>query len=142
MAQIAATVDNDGKRMAPYVVSRVLAFDGSLVKDFRPTQVNEPVSSNTAGQLRQMMIQVVERGTGEAARIPGAVVGGKTGTAQRGEGQDPHAWFIGFAEAGGKKVAVAVIIEAGGDLGSEATGGRLSAPVAKAVMQAYLGVGR
>jgi len=142
MAQIAATVANEGKRMSPFVVSRVLAFDGSLVKEFKPVQANEPISTSTADQLKQMMVQVVEKGTGEAARIPGAVVGGKTGTAQRGEGQAPHAWFIGFGEAGGKKVAVAVIIEAGGDLGSEATGGKLSAPVAKAVMQAYLGGGR
>jgi peptidoglycan glycosyltransferase len=142
MAEVAATVANEGKRMSPFVVSRVLAFDGSLVKEFKPVQANEPISTSTADQLKAMMVQVVEKGTGEAARIPGAVVGGKTGTAQRGEGQAPHAWFIGFGESGGKKIAVAVIIEAGGDLGSEATGGRLSAPVAKAVMQAYFGGGR
>jgi penicillin-binding protein A len=138
MAQVAATIDNEGKRMAPQVVTKVLAFDGSLVREFRPDEVNEPISADVAEQLKQMMVQVVERGTGEGARIPGAIVGGKTGTAQRGQGQDPHAWFIGFGEKGGKKIAVAVIIEAGGDLGSEATGGRLSAPIAKAVMQAYL----
>jgi penicillin-binding protein A len=85
------------------------------------------------------MINVVNNGTGENAQIPGIEVGGKTGTAQRGQGQDPHAWFIGFGSSGDRQIAVAVIIEAGGDAGSEATGGRLSAPIARDVIQAYLG---
>ena len=106
--------------------------------EFKPDEVNQPVSSGEAADLKQMMIQVVEEGSGDAAQISGAVVGGKTGTAQHAQGANPHAWFIGFAEGNGRKIAVAVIIESGGNLGSEATGGALSAPVARSVMQAYL----
>jgi penicillin-binding protein A len=65
-------------------------------------------------------------------------VAGKSGTAQHAEGRAPHAWFISFAEQGDRSIAVAVVIEEGGDVGSEATGGRVAAPVAKRVMEAYL----
>jgi peptidoglycan glycosyltransferase len=94
-----------------------------------------------ASDLRDMMLQVVEAGTGVAAQIPGLQVAGKTGTAQHAQGKPPHAWFIGFTSSGDKSIAVAVVVENGGDAGSEATGGHVAAPIAKAVMQAYLGGG-
>jgi peptidoglycan glycosyltransferase len=139
MASIAATIANGGRRMAPRVVDSVKAADNSLVKRFPPKEVDQAISPQVAGQLQDMMVNVVDNGTGSNAQIPGIRVGGKTGTAQRGEGQNPHAWFIGFASSGDRQIAVAVIIEAGGDLGSEATGGQLSAPIARNVIQAYLG---
>jgi peptidoglycan glycosyltransferase len=92
-----------------------------------------------------MMVSVVDNGTGTAAQLPGIKVAGKTGTAdngpQRADGSyvnPPHAWFSGFAPADNPKIAVAVIIENGGVAGNETTGGLAAAPVAKAVMQAYL----
>jgi len=139
MATVAATIANGGKRMAPRVVDSVRAADGSLVKKFAPEEVNQPITSDVASQLQDMMVNVVTNGTGDRAQIPGITVGGKTGTAQRGPGQAPHAWFIGFGSSGDRQIAVAVIVEAGGDVGSEATGGHVSAPIAKAVIQAYLG---
>jgi peptidoglycan glycosyltransferase len=86
-----------------------------------------------------MMVSVVQSGTGTAAQIPGVEVAGKTGTAQHGDGADPHAWFTSFAPADVPRVAVAVIVLDGGSLGSEATGGQVAAPIAKAVMEAALG---
>jgi peptidoglycan glycosyltransferase len=92
-----------------------------------------------------MMEHVVARGTGTAAQIPGIAVAGKTGTAdngpQRPDGSylnPPHAWFSGFAPADNPRIAVAVIIENGGVAGNETTGGLAAAPVAQAVMKAYL----
>ena len=85
-----------------------------------------------------MMVNVVDSGTGTAAQIPGVSVAGKTGTAQHGTGEDPHAWFVGFAPADDPQIAVAVVVLDGGDLGREATGGAVAAPIAKAVMQAAL----
>lgn len=141
MASIAATVANDGRRMAPYVVNRVLADDGSLVRSFAPEEVNQPISGETAAQLREMMTAVVEDGTATAAKVDGVTVAGKTGTAQHAEGAAPHAWFMGFGDDGERSIAVAVLVEEGGDAGSEATGGRVSAPVAADVISAYLGGG-
>ena len=69
----------------------------------------------------------------------GIQVAGKTGTAQTGvEGENPHAWFIAFAPANAPRYAVAVIVEHGGDFGSEATGGEVAAPIAKQVLQNLL----
>jgi peptidoglycan glycosyltransferase len=86
-----------------------------------------------------MMELVVSSGTGTAAQIPGIAVAGKTGTAQHATGAAPHAWFIGFAPAQDPQIAVAVLVEDGGSAGSEATGGRVAAPIARAVMRAVLG---
>jgi penicillin-binding protein A len=93
-----------------------------------------------AAALTQMMVGVVESGTGTAAQIPGVTVAGKTGTAQHGEDENPHAWFVCFAPAEAPEVAVAVIVLDGGSLGSEATGGQVAAPIARAVVEAALGV--
>jgi peptidoglycan glycosyltransferase len=85
-----------------------------------------------------MMVAVVSGGTGTAAQIPGIQVAGKTGTAQTAEGEAPHAWFVAFAPAEDPEIAVAVVVLNGGSLGDEATGGQLSAPIARALMEAQL----
>jgi penicillin-binding protein A len=138
MASVAATVANGGRRMAPFVVSQVVSDKGAVVKRFEGEDLGQAIPSRVAGDLEQMMTQVVEGGTGTAAQIPGLQVAGKTGTAQHATGEPPHAWFIGFTQQGDRQIAVAVVVEDGGDLGSEATGGAVAAPIAKRVMQAYL----
>jgi penicillin-binding protein A len=141
MASVIATVANGGRRMAPYVVDRVLSPDGTkTVKRFEPESLGQAIPGNVADQLKQMLDLVVNgpNGTGTAAQIPGLDVFGKTGTAQHGGNEPPHAWFVGATSKAGKSIAVAAIVEDGGELGSEATGGKVSAPIVKAVMQAYL----
>jgi penicillin-binding protein A len=140
MASVIAAVANGGERMAPYVVDRVLSPDGKTVKRFAPQSLGQAVSPEAADQLKQMLRLVVNgpQGTGSAAQIPGLDVFGKTGTAQHGTDEPPHAWFIGSTSKAGKSIAVAAIVEDGGNLGSEATGGREAAPIVKAVMDAYL----
>jgi peptidoglycan glycosyltransferase len=139
MASVAATIANGGRRMAPYVAREVVSDRGGVVKRFEGEDLGQAIPGQVAADLKGMMVRVVEQGTGTAAQIPGVEVAGKSGTAQHAEGRAPHAWFISFAEQGGRSIAVAVVIEEGGDLGSEATGGRVAAPVARQVMEAYLG---
>jgi peptidoglycan glycosyltransferase len=129
--------------MAPYVVNRLLTPEFEVVDTTKPHAIDgQPaVSAETAAALTQMMIAVVNDGTGRSAALPGVQVAGKTGTAQNQTGAAPHAWFIGFAPAEAPRVAVAVIVERGGDAGSEATGGRVAAPIAREVMAAILGSG-
>jgi len=90
-----------------------------------------------AHTVRDMMVGVVEDGTGGNAQIPGVAVAGKTGTAQTGR-DTSHVWFIAFAPAENPTIAVAVMIEDQPNV-NEATGGELAAPVAKAVIEAALG---
>ena len=138
IAMISAAIANDGDLMAPYSVERVRDQELEVVEEASPERLSEAVSPETAQALTDMMIGVVEDGSGRAAQIPGVDVAGKTGTAQWAQGKDPHAWFTGFAPAGEPKVAVAVIVEQGGSMGSEATGGQVAAPIAKAVIEAVL----
>jgi penicillin-binding protein A len=138
MASVAATIANGGRRMAPFVAQQVVSDKGKVVKRFEGEDLGQAIPEQVAGDLRDMMLQVVERGTGSFAQIPGLQVAGKTGTAQHARGKAPHAWFIGFTASGDRSIAVAVVVEEGGDVGSEATGGHVAAPIAKRVMEAYL----
>ncbi len=135
--------------MKPYLVQQELSSSLSVLSDTQPTQLSQVLDPTLDQQLQTMMEGVVTspEGTGGAAAItdlPGVVVGGKTGTAdtgifKNGTQTPPHAWFSGFAlQKGDPKIAVAVIIENGGVNGNETTGGLAAAPVAKAVMEAYL----
>ncbi len=138
MALVASAIANGGSEMRPRLVSEIRDPSGQVVESFAPEVFGQPISSQTAIQLTQMMVSVVQSGTGTAAQIPGVEVAGKTGTAQHGEGLAPHAWFVSFAPAQNPKIAVAVIVLDGGSLGSEATGGVVAAPIARAVMEAAL----
>jgi peptidoglycan glycosyltransferase len=138
MAMVAAGIANDGTVMNPYLVREVQAPDLAVLDRADPEEYREAVSPQVADQLTAMMQLVVERGSARRAQIPGVAVAGKTGTAQNAQGAAPHAWFIGFAPAQDPTVAVAVVVENGGDVGSEATGGAVAAPIARDVMAAVL----
>jgi peptidoglycan glycosyltransferase len=137
MAMVAATVANRGELMAPYLVQEIRAPDLSPLDVTQPRSLGQAMSPASAQQLTDMMIRVVEDGTGSNGRIQGVTVAGKTGTAQQGGGRRPHAWFISFAPAEDPKVAVAVVIENGGNA-SEISGNQLAAPIANAMMRAVL----
>lgn len=140
MALVAAAIGNGGVEMQPRLVTEARDPTGQVIAEFAPQEFSQPLSAANAAVLTQMMVGVVESGTGTAAQIPGVTVAGKTGTAQHGEGANPHAWFVSFAPAEAPEVAVAVIVLDGGSLSSEATGGQLAAPIARAVLEAALGV--
>lgn len=139
MAMVAAGIGNRGVVMRPYLVAERLGPELTVLSQAQPVEFSKPISPTIAAQLTAMMVGVVRSGTGQAARINGIDVAGKTGTAQAAPGKAPHAWFIAFAPAASPRIAVAVVVESGGNLGSEATGGRLAAPIARAVITALLG---
>jgi peptidoglycan glycosyltransferase len=141
MALIASTVANGGVMQQPRVVTQVRDSQGRIVREFDPGAVGQAISRQSAAVLTQMMIAVVNGGTGSAAAIPGIQVAGKTGTATNGENRPPNAWFTAFAPAGGPtppEIAVSVIVLDGGSLGSEATGGQVAAPIVKQLIETYL----
>jgi peptidoglycan glycosyltransferase len=135
MALVAAAIANGGDVPRPRLVQEIRDPSGSVVEKPSPETLGEAVSADTAAEITRMMTAVVESGTGTAAQIPGVSVAGKTGTAQSQEGAAPHAWFICFAPSSNPRIAVAVLVENGGSLGSEATGGAVAAPIAKAIIE-------
>jgi peptidoglycan glycosyltransferase len=137
MALVGAAIANGGVEMRPRLVSEIRDPAGRVVRRFEPQVFGKPISSKTAAEMTQMMINVVKAGTGTPAQIPGVDVAGKTGTAQTAGGK-PHAWFVCFAPAQHPKLVVAVIVLNGGALGSDATGGVVAAPIAKRVLEAGL----
>ena len=139
MALVAAGVANGGVIMTPHLMSEVRNVDGEVVRRYEPRPWLQAVPADVAATTRDLMVGVVENGTGTRARIPGVRVAGKTGTAQTGLDTN-HVWFVGFAPADAPKVAVAVMLE-NLPVASEATGGQLAAPIAKAVMEAVLAGG-
>jgi cell division protein FtsI/penicillin-binding protein 2 len=144
MASVAQTIANDGVRMPTSIVAG---------KKLRPTM--KPVrvmTKKTANELTELMVGVVQEGTGTAGAIAAGQVAGKTGTAELGqvveseEGEEPteevegeeatpqhrkDAWFSAFATVHKPKLAIGVLL-----IEAEAAGGEVAAPVASEVLSA------
>jgi len=140
MASVAQTIANGGVR-SPTPIAR----SPELAPAAEPVRATSPATART---IRDLMVGVVENGTGTAAAIPEVPVAGKTGTAELGPaavegelapGEDPplekDAWFTAFAPAGKPSLAVAVMI-----VNAQADGGVVAAPIAREVLAAGLGV--
>nr|WSX49797.1 penicillin-binding transpeptidase domain-containing protein [Streptomyces sp. NBC_00974] len=143
MAMVAAAVANGGLLKTPYLVDRTTQDDGDPVRRADQHTIGRAMSPRTATRMQELMVKVVEGGTGKNAAIPGAVVGGKTGTAQHGVGNagTPYAWFISWAQAAGgapPAVAVAVVVEDASAVRGDISGNGAAAPIARAVMEAAL----
>ena len=109
-----------------------------LKKLWGPEVFSEPFSAETAASLTEVMIAVVNEGTGRPAQISGVQVAAKTGTAETGTDAAQHAWMIAFAPAENPQVAVALVLEHGGDLGTDAYGGSAAGPLVRDIIQAAL----
>jgi peptidoglycan glycosyltransferase len=138
MAMVSAAIANDGVLMDPYVVSTVRTPDLQSIDTHKPKELSTAMTPEDAQELQQMMSVVVSQGTGSNAQIPGVEVGGKTGTAQSDPKRKPFAWFTSFAPVDDPAIAVAVIVEDADIPRSDIAGGRVAAPIARAVMQAAL----
>ncbi|MFK4098521.1 penicillin-binding transpeptidase domain-containing protein [Streptomyces sp. NPDC019531] len=143
MAMVSAAVANGGQIRTPYLVERTTTDAGATVGTAGSRPVRQAMHPSTAVRLKELMAQVVTEGTGTNAAIPGAVVGGKTGTAQHGVGNSgtPYAWFVSWAQGERDmepRVAVAVVVEDASAERGDITGGGVAAPIARTVMEAVL----
>lgn len=157
MAMVGAAIGNHGRLMKPRLVRRFQhvekdgSSDGSWITDetVDTRMLRQVCSKQTARDLLAMMAKVVEKGTAHRLkklyrrngrfqrgyRLPKGATGllaGKTGTAEAGNGQKDHAWFVGVAPLDDPAFAVAVMVEHGG------LGARTAGPVAVKVLHAAL----
>jgi penicillin-binding protein 2 len=134
MAVMMAAVASRGALWKPYYLDRMISHDGKVLLSRSPERSGEvSLAGGTWDLIWEALRRTVEQGTGGWARIAGAEVYGKTGTAQTPHGKD-HAWFVSFARMPGAEpeIAVAVLVEHG-EHGSSAAG-----PIARKVMEAAL----
>ncbi|MBV9601797.1 MAG: hypothetical protein JOZ87_33750 [Chloroflexi bacterium] len=133
MALVVATVANQGRVPTPYVAARL--EDGGNVRELHQPGdfFSIASSSDVANTMVSFMVEGVDNGYAAKAAIPGVKVGGKTGTAEVGDGTS-HSWFIGFAPADAPRIAVAVIME------HQGSGSDFATPAGQSVMRAALGV--
>ena len=107
---------------------------GRTITSTKPKSDGRAASPKVAAELREMMGNVVKDGTGTQAALAGVSVAGKTGTAQTSRPGYNDAWFIAFAPQVNPRIAIAVVVE-----GTREYGGQIAAPIAKSMIQAYLG---
>lgn len=135
MAMVAAAIGNHGTEMRPTLIKRIVSPGGEVIVELRPRVYSQATKRSTADAIREMMVQVVQGGTGTAAQIPGVSVAGKTGTAETCTCNHIYdAWFIFFAPADHPTIAGAVVVE----LQPDGFGGSVAAPIARQLMQATL----
>lgn len=129
-AVMAGTVANDGLRMEPHVVKRITEADLSEVDSTEPKDITQAVTPEVAGSLEELMF-ASERNT---SGYDGNGFASKTGTAEHGDGAPPHVWYVAYDPD--NDVAVGVVVKNGGGMGSSATGGQVSAPIGRAILNA------
>lgn len=133
MALVGATIANAGAMPAPYLVAELRAPNGTVERLHSPGgRLRQVISPTTAGTMNRLMVQSVDEGYARPAQIAGVKVGGKTGTAETGQGRVPHSWFVGYAPADNPRVAVAVIAE------NRGSGSDVATPAGRRIMEAAL----
>jgi penicillin-binding protein A len=134
MAMVAGAIADNGTIMRPTLIKEVRSPSGHAIAKLHPHKLTQATKPETAAAIRDMMVKVVQSGTGTHAQIPGVTVAGKTGTAETGKSNVYTAWFIFFAPAEDPQVAGAVVLENQ----VNGFGGAVAAPIAKEIMQAIL----
>lgn len=134
MAQVAATVANDGVLMKPTFTQEVTDPDGRVSEELDPEEQAEVMSTESADQLAAMMTNVAEEGTASGLSLGGTPFAGKTGTAEIDLEGLNQVWFIGFAPVDDPQIAIAATVERC----TGCFGGDTAGPIAMAVMQDLL----
>ena len=134
MASLVSLLANRGHSYVPHLVKAVQnPLSDDSIQQIEPktlSQIDAPAELWSG--LMEAMVGVIDDGTAGSARISGLRWGGKTGSTEHRRGAKTHAWFVGIAPIDNPKIAIAVLVEEAGH------GGDIAAPVAKAIVEAYL----
>jgi peptidoglycan glycosyltransferase len=136
LAMIGASIANGGQTMAPHLVKEIQSQTLDVVDTTDPDRMSRSMPADVARTMTDLMVGSEDRTSG-GGKITGVQIASKTGTAEHGtdpKNTPPHAWYVAFAPADNPKVAVAVLVENGGDRALEATGGSVAAPIGRAVI--------
>lgn len=133
MADLMALVANSGVSYRPHLVKSIEASGSGSVREIHPEEANRiDADPSFWTDIHSALVDVVERGTAAGARIPGLLIGGKTGSAEHVREQKTDSWFVGYAPADAPKIVICVLVEKGGH------GSDVAAPIATKVIQRYL----
>lgn len=128
---LVSAIANGGTLMKPYVVDHIENYAGNVVSKNMPSTYGNLMTAKEAQALTDMMVDVVENGTGYKLSSNKYQAAGKTGSAEYDSGKSSHAWFVGFAPSDNPQIAVSVIVEGAG------TGSDYAVPIAKKIMDTY-----
>ena len=152
MAMVYATIANDGVRMKPRLIDKIIAADGSVYDECAPQEVCRVMKPGTARDLRFALESVTERkgecgrGTATAAAIPGFRIGGKTGTAKKvkaGGGYAENLYTVSFAGVlpiNDPKLVVMTVIDEPHPTDCNPGGGTVAAPIFRAAAERFINV--
>jgi len=137
IANMLAAVANGGTIYQPQILLKVTGSPEQPEEFFTPQVMGQlPISSDHLAAIQEGLVGAVASPYGtahEAFQGLEVSVAGKTGTAETGTGE-PHAWFAGYAPTDGPQIAVAVVVEYGGD------GAKVAAPIFRQVIEAFFGI--
>ena len=135
---------NGGYLHTPYLVERITDSDGNVTYRHDDTPVRQVISEQTSATVRECLEYVVASGTGKNGQVAGYRVGGKTGTADKGQTGDVVVSFLCFAPADDPQVIMLITMDTPSRAtGTYVSGGNMVAPTASTVMAEilpYLGV--
>lgn len=135
---------NGGYLHTPYLVEQIVDSDGSITYQHDTTPVRQVVSEETSAHVRECLEYVVSDGTGRNGQVKGYRVGGKTGTADKGQTGDLLVSFVSFAPADDPQVIILVTMDTPSrSAGTSVSGGSMVAPVNSKIMAdilPYLGI--
>ena len=135
---------NGGYLHAPYLVEQIVDSDGNVTYQHDNTPVRQVISEETSAHVRECLEYVVSDGTGRNGQVKGYRVGGKTGTADKGQTGDLVVSFVSFAPADDPQVIILVTMDTPSrSAGTSVSGGSMVAPVNSKIMAdilPYLGI--
>ena len=135
---------NGGYLHTPYLVERITDSDGNVTYRHDNTPVRQVISEQTSATVRECLEYVVASGTGKNGQVAGYRIGGKTGTADKGQTGDVVVSFLCFAPADDPQVIMLITMDTPSRAtGTYVSGGNMVAPTASTVMAEilpYLGV--
>lgn len=133
MCMVAAAIANNGVMMEPALIQKAASDNGVVRYQFTPRVYKRAISESEAAVMKEWMRDVVKSGTGTRARVDGAVICGKTGSAESTMDNLPvtHGWFVGFIDDDAKPYAISVVVESVNDGDG---GGSTAAPIAQKVL--------